>query len=288
MAQVVGGILGAVLANVMFDLPAGQIATTDRVSVGHGVGEVVATAGLVLLIFALARTGRAALSAAAVGAYIGAAYWFTSSTSFANPAVTVGRMFSDTFAGIAPGSVPLFVAAQIVGAGRGPRAGPAAVPRRLGRRRPGRRPPHQRRHHHREGLMHMSKPSVLFVCVHNAGRSQMAAGVPHPPVPGRGRGPLGRLGARRSRSTPPRCRRWPRSASTSPPSKPKILTDQAVRESDVVITMGCGDTCPFYPGKRYEDWVLDDPAGKGVESVRPIRDEIRRRVDNLLDQLVPA
>ena len=103
----------------MFDLPAGQIATTDRVSVGHGIGEVVATAGLVLLIFALARTGRAALSAAAVGAYIGAAYWFTSSTSFANPAVTVGRMFSDTFAGIAPGSVPLFVVAQVVGAAVG-------------------------------------------------------------------------------------------------------------------------------------------------------------------------
>jgi glycerol uptake facilitator-like aquaporin len=118
-AQVVGGVLGAALANVMFDLPAAQIATTDRVSVGHGVGEVVATAGLVLLIFALARTGRAALAAAAVGAYIGAAYWFTSSTSFANPAVTVGRMFSDTFAGIAPGSVPLFVIAQIVGAGVG-------------------------------------------------------------------------------------------------------------------------------------------------------------------------
>jgi glycerol uptake facilitator-like aquaporin len=119
MAQVSGGILGAVLANVMFDLPAAQIATTDRVSVGHGVGEVVATAGLVLLIFALARTARTALSAAAVGACIGAAYWFTSSTSFANPAVTVGRAFSDTFAGIAPDSVPLFVAAQLVGAGLG-------------------------------------------------------------------------------------------------------------------------------------------------------------------------
>jgi glycerol uptake facilitator-like aquaporin len=119
LAQVTGGILGAVLANVMFDLPAGQIATTDRVSVGHGVGEVVATAGLVLLIFALARTGRAGLSAAAVGAYIGSAYWFTSSTSFANPAVTVGRMFSDTFAGIAPGSAPLFIVAQVVGAAVG-------------------------------------------------------------------------------------------------------------------------------------------------------------------------
>ena len=114
-AQVVGGILGAVVANVMFDLPAAQIATTDRVSVGHGIGEVVATAGLVLVIFALARTGRAALSAASVGAYIGAAYWFTSSTSFANPAVTVGRMFSDTFAGIGPGSVPGFIVAQFIG-----------------------------------------------------------------------------------------------------------------------------------------------------------------------------
>ena len=70
--------------------------------------------------------------------------------------------------------------------------------------------------------------------------------------------------------------------------KPKILTDQAVRESDVVITMGCGDTCPFYPGKRYEDWVLDDPAGKGVEAVRPIRDEIRQRVEALLSDLIPA
>jgi arsenate reductase len=70
--------------------------------------------------------------------------------------------------------------------------------------------------------------------------------------------------------------------------RPKIRTDQAVRESDVVVTMGCGDTCPFYPGKRYEDWVLDDPAGQGVEAVRPIRDEILRRVENLLDQLLPA
>ena len=114
-AQTVGGILGALLANVMFDLAPVQVSGKDRLSVGHGVGEVVATAGLVLLIFALARTGRAVVSAAAVGAYIGSAYWFTSSTSFANPAVTVGRIFSDTFAGIAPSSAPVFVAAQVLG-----------------------------------------------------------------------------------------------------------------------------------------------------------------------------
>jgi glycerol uptake facilitator-like aquaporin len=104
-----------VLANIMFDRRVFEIATKDRITFGHLVGEVVATAGLIALIFALARTGRAAHSAAAVGAYIGAAYWFTSSTSFANPAVTIGRMFSDTFAGIAPGSAPGFIAAQIVG-----------------------------------------------------------------------------------------------------------------------------------------------------------------------------
>ena len=91
-----------------------------------------------------------------------------------------------------------------------------------------------------------------------------------------------------TRSTPPPSRRWPRSASTSPPSSPKILTTDAVKASDVVITMGCGDACPFFPGKRYEDWELDDPAGKGVEAVRPIRDEIRRRVESLISELVPT
>ena len=116
VAQITGGVVGAVLANVMFDRRVFEIATKDRITTGHLVGEVIATAGLIAVIFALARTGRAALSAAAVGAYIGAAYWFTSSTSFANPAVTVGRIFSDTFAGIAPGSAPGFIAAQIVGA----------------------------------------------------------------------------------------------------------------------------------------------------------------------------
>jgi glycerol uptake facilitator-like aquaporin len=111
----VGGVSGAVLANVMFDRSAVQISTTDRAGAGHAIGEIVATAGLVVLIFALARSGRAGLSAAAVGAYIGSAYWFTSSTAFANPAVTIGRMFSDTFAGIAPSSAPWFLAAQLVG-----------------------------------------------------------------------------------------------------------------------------------------------------------------------------
>lgn len=115
LAQVLGGILGALLANAMYDRPVIEIATKDRLTSGHLVGEVVATTGLIILIFALARSERIGLSAAAVGAYIGAAYWFTSSTSFANPAVTVGRVFSDSFAGIAPTSVPGFIVAQLVG-----------------------------------------------------------------------------------------------------------------------------------------------------------------------------
>jgi glycerol uptake facilitator-like aquaporin len=117
-AQVAGAVGGSVLANAMFDVGT-SISGKDRLTGGHVLGEVVATAGLILLIFALARTSRGVLAAPAVGAYIGAAYWFTSSTSFANPAVTVGRIFSDTFAGIAPGSVPGFVLAQLAGAAVG-------------------------------------------------------------------------------------------------------------------------------------------------------------------------
>jgi glycerol uptake facilitator-like aquaporin len=115
LAQVAGCISGAVLANLMFSLSAVSISTTHRASGAHALAEVVATVGLLLVIFALVRSGRAATAPAAVGAYIGAAYWFTSSTSFANPAITVGRMFSDTFAGIAPASVPSYVIAQLAG-----------------------------------------------------------------------------------------------------------------------------------------------------------------------------
>ena len=114
-AQVAGCVGGAVVANLMFSKAAVSISTHDRASGAHFLSEVVATLGLIVVIFALARTGRARTAPAAVGAYIAAAYFFTSSTSFANPAITVGRMFSNTFAGIAPSSVPSFIAAQVVG-----------------------------------------------------------------------------------------------------------------------------------------------------------------------------
>jgi arsenate reductase len=133
-AQVAGGIGGSVLANLMFALPAVTESPTVRSAPHLWLGEVVATAGLVLVVFALARSGRGALAPAAVAGWVGAAYWATSSTSFANPAVTIGRAFTGTFAGIAPASVPGFVAAQAVGAVLGaalvlvlyPIAGPVA------------------------------------------------------------------------------------------------------------------------------------------------------------------
>ncbi|GAB1693340.1 aquaporin [Krasilnikovia sp. M28-CT-15] len=115
-AQTAGAITGAVLADVMFGRPAVAWSHHPRTGGTLWLAEVVATTGLVLLVFALARSGRTNAAPAAVGAYIGAAYWFTSSTSFANPAVTIGRAFTDTFAGIAPSSVPGFVAAQVMGA----------------------------------------------------------------------------------------------------------------------------------------------------------------------------
>jgi len=131
------------------------------------------------------------------------------------------------------------------------------------------------------------KPSVLFVCIHNAGRSQMAAGFLRQlagdavEVRSAGSEPA-------ERTNPVAVQAMAEEGIDIASEQPKILTTEAVKSSDVVITMGCGDTCPFYPGKRYEDWVLDDPAGQGIEVVRPIRNEIRRRVEQLIDQLQPA
>jgi glycerol uptake facilitator-like aquaporin len=119
LSQIAGGLVGVVVANLMFDLDAVSIASTDRGSGGLWLGEVVATFGLVLVIFGSLRAGRTNTVAYAVGGYITAAYWFTSSTSFANPAVTIARMFSDTFAGIAPGSLPMFIVMQVLGGGLG-------------------------------------------------------------------------------------------------------------------------------------------------------------------------
>ena len=130
------------------------------------------------------------------------------------------------------------------------------------------------------------KPVVLFVCVHNAGRSQMAAGfMEHH---GAGRVEVFSAGSAPKESiNPVAVEAMAERGIDISNRKPKILTPESVQASDVVITMGCGDACPFYPGKRYEDWVLDDPAGQGIDAVRVIRDEIKARVEKLLAEFLP-
>jgi len=131
------------------------------------------------------------------------------------------------------------------------------------------------------------KPAVLFVCIHNAGRSQMAAG--WLTCLGAGRIEVLSAGsAPADRINPVAVEAMAEVGIDITAEQPKILTVDAVRESDVVITMGCGDTCPIFPGKRYEDWVLEDPAGQGIETVRRVRDEIRGRVETLLAELLAA
>ena len=131
------------------------------------------------------------------------------------------------------------------------------------------------------------KPSVLFVCVHNAGRSQMAAGFLT--ALSQGRVEVLSAGSEpKDQINPVAIAAMAEEGIDIAGNVPKILTTEAVKQSDVVITMGCGDACPIFPGKRYEDWKLDDPAGQGLESVRPIRDEIKARIEQLLSELLPA
>ncbi|WP_448073742.1 arsenate reductase ArsC [Georgenia yuyongxinii] len=131
------------------------------------------------------------------------------------------------------------------------------------------------------------RPSVLFVCVHNAGRSQMAAAWLNTLAGGEievrsaGSAPADQV-------NPSAVQAMAEVGIDIAAEQPKVLTTEAVKESDVVITMGCGDACPIFPGKRYEDWELEDPAGKSVEGVRPVRDEIKTRVEELIASLLPA
>ena len=133
--------------------------------------------------------------------------------------------------------------------------------------------------------MSAHKPTVLFVCVHNAGRSQMAAGFMN--AIGAGRVEVLSAGSAPKDSINQIAVQAMQEVGIDISNNvPKVMTPEAVQESDAVITMGCGDACPFYPGKRYEDWVLDDPAGQGIESVRVIRDDIKKRVEQLLSELL--
>ena len=287
-AQVAGAVPGRCWPTSCSTCQPVQISTNDRVSAGTVSARSSPPPAWSLVIFALARTGRAALVAGGRRRLHRRRLLVHQLHRFANPAVTIGRMFSDTFAGIAPTSVPLFIAAQLVGAAVGvglvlllyPDAAAAAddvvVPHTTDSSPEGR----DRRHDPRQ-------PSVLFVCVHNAGRSQMAAGCCTHLAGGRvevrsaGSEPADEI-------NPAAVEAMAEDGIDIAGEHPKILTTDAVQASDVVITMGCGDACPVFPGKRYVDWDLEDPAGKGVETVRPIRDDIQGRVQGLVRELLPA
>ena len=270
VAQATGAVAGTELAHLMYDVSLTELGTRERGGAGVLLGEVVATAGLLLVISALVRTGAGLVVAPAVGAYIGAAYWFTSSTSFANPAVTVGRAFTDTFAGIAPGSVPGFVLAQLVGAALAVAAVGYLYP--LGE----------------HAMTEQTTPAqVVFACVRNGGRSVIgrvltehyagdhvlarSAGTQpgehiHPEVAAA----LGELGLDTSRE------------------EPALLTRETVAASDLAVTLGCGEECPYVPGVRYVDWPVDDPGGQDPATVRRIIADLDARVRTMLTELVPG
>ena len=270
-AQCLGGLLGTGVAHLMFGLALFSLSRHARSGSAQLLGEFVATFGLMAVIWGSSRL-RANSVPFAVSAYITAAYWFTSSTSFANPAVTLARSFSDTFAGIRPADVPLFVAAQMCGAMAATLLFRWLVPSL----------PDTARNILVPHVNSRPAKTYLFACVHNAGRSQMAAAL------------FNLYG------NPGEC--CAMSAGTQPAShvhpevvevmreigidlasaKPRKLTDELARDASVLVTMGCGEACPYVPGLKTLDWALPDPKGKSLDEVRAIRDEIHERVKSLL------
>ena len=270
-AQCAGGLAGAGVAHLMFGLPLLSLSRHARSGGAQVFSEFVATFGLLAVIWGCSRV-RANSVPFAVGAYITAAYWFTSSTSFANPAVTIARGVSDTFAGIRPVDVPLFLFAQMCGAVAATVLIRWLIPSLPETAKDILLP------HTSSGQL----KTYLFACIHNAGRSQMAAA-------------LFNLYADRSRCIAV-------SAGTEPANhvhpevvevmreigidltsaKPQKLTSDLARSASILVTMGCGEACPFIPGLRIVDWALPDPKGQSLEAVRTIRDEIHDRVKELI------
>jgi glycerol uptake facilitator-like aquaporin len=264
LAQILGGFAGVGIANLMFDKPVYFASTHERSGPSQLLGELVATYGLIVVIGGCARV-RASAVPFAVGAYITAAYWFTSSTSFANPAVTLARSASDTFAGIRPVDVPGFVVAQLFGA-----AAAAGTVRWL--------------LHSPGEIAEPAAKTVLFACIHNAGRSQMSAAWFNRLVDPAKAHAI-------SAGTEPGVRVHPEVVDVMreqgvdlAEAVPQRLTEDLAASAAILVTMGCGEECPVVPGVERVEWLLEDPKGKAVERVREIRDEIERRVRTLLGE----
>ncbi len=255
VVQVSGAVSGAWLANVMFDRRVFELSTKDRVSVGHFVGEIVATAGLIALIFNLSIDQQLALKAATA---------------------QLRREFDGTF-GVQ--TVERFLQSsydRFVGRATVPRFLPLLA-ERFARQR-------LNALARVEGKAVDGKPTVMFICTHNAGRSQMALGYFAHLAGGDGVAWSG--GSEPGAEINPAAIEAMAEVGIDITGEfPKLWTDEIVQAADVVITMGCGDACPIFPGKRYENWDLPDPAGQTVDAVRLIRDDIERRVRRLLVDL---
>jgi glycerol uptake facilitator-like aquaporin len=270
-AQICGGLTGAAGAHLMFGLPLFSVSQHARGGAAQVFSEFVATFGLMAVIWGCSRL-RANTVPFAVGAYITAAYWFTSSTSFANPAVTLARAVSNTFSGIRPADTPAFIVAQLTGAITATLLLRWLVP--------------SLPETAEDILMpHGSAPHVktyVFACVHNAGRSQMAAALFNVYTDqSQCRGI--------SAGTQPAAHVHPEVVETMreigidlSSSKPQRLTAALAQTASVLVTMGCGDACPFVPGLKTLDWALPGPKGKSLEAVRAIRDDIHERVKALI------
>lgn len=270
-AQYFGGLTGAVVAHLMFGLPLLFPSHHVRSGWAQVFSEFVATFGLLAVIWGCSRI-RANSVPFAVGAYITAAYWFTASTSFANPAVTIARGLSDTFAGVRPVDVPLFIAAQMCGAIAAtllilwliPSLPDAAEDILL---------PHESKNPFK---------TYLFACVHNAGRSQMAAALFNLYADERGCRAIS-SGTEPGRQVHPEVVTVMREIGIDLSSaKPQRLTEDLAKTASVLVTMGCGEACPFVPNLRIINWALPDPKGQPLEAVRAIRDEIQDRVKELI------
>src|ERR1700756_3046892 len=270
-AQCVGGLTGTVIAHLMFGLPLLSLSRHARSGGAQVFSEFIATFGLLAVIWGCSKF-RANSVPFAVGAYITAAYWFTSSTSFANPAVTLARAVSNTFAGVRPVDVPLFIAAQTCGAIAAPLLFRWLIPS-LPESAEDILLPHQSNDHPK---------TYLFACVHNAGRSQMAAALFNLYADGNGCGAIS-AGTDPAEQIHPEVVEVMREIGIDLSSAtPQRLTRELAKTASVLVTMGCGEACPFVPNLRIIDWALPDPKGQSLESVRAIRDEIHDRVKDLI------
>jgi glycerol uptake facilitator-like aquaporin/protein-tyrosine-phosphatase len=272
VAQVLGGLAGAACAHLMFGHALFFASHHVRAGGAQLFSEFVATFGLLAVIWGTSRS-RPAVTPFAVAAYITSAYWFTASTSFANPAVTLARAASDTFAGIRPADAPGFIAAQAIGAAAATLLFRWLVPK----------PPAVQPHLVGSDIApRRVMKTVLFACVHNAGRSQMAAAwfnaLANPAV------------ARAiSAGTEPGTRVHPEVLEAMKEVgidlsniSPTLLTHELAASSSLLVTMGCGEKCPVVPGLKRDDWPLEDPKGKPMDVVRGIRDDVRARIEGLL------